>query len=113
MINYFREGGFPMWIMLLAFVGTVGLAIARGREPRTRTLGIGAVVQIGLGLLGISAGLEAVSEGFRRHPGVPVEVLAEGLGELANNGTFGVTLALVLGIGALVSAKMHDVDTKV
>ena len=113
MMNYFREGGFPMWLMLLAFVGTAGLAIARGSEPRARTLGIGAVVQIGLGLLGISAGLEAVSEGYRRHPGVPTDVLAEGLGELANNGTFGATLALVLGVAALVSAKLRDVDTKV
>ena len=112
MMNYFREGGFPMWVMLLVFVGTVVLAVARGAAKRSRVLGVGAIVQIGLGLMGVSLGLEAVSDGFRRYPGDHTEALGIGLGELANNGTFSCTLALILGVAALVSAQVRDHEAK-
>ena len=111
MMNFMREGGFPMWVMVAALAATVTIAFVRPRAFRARTLGIGAIVQLGIGLFGTSLGLAAVSKGFQRFPD-HVEALGIGIGEVANNGILAGGLALALGLAALVSAYTHDHEAR-
>jgi hypothetical protein len=61
-------------------------------------LGAGSFLAVIQGLLGMSLGMTAVSVKYTRFPD-HTAAIAEGLGELSNNGIFGASLAL--GVAAL------------
>jgi hypothetical protein len=102
-MTYFQEGGFSMWLILLAAMATVAVAIATKGERRSRVLAVGSQGTLLLGVFGMATGMEAVRQNIGRFADKGAAV-AEGLGELSNNGTFATLLALVLGIAALVTA---------
>lgn len=102
MMEYMRNGGFMMWVMLIGAIATVVVA-AVWRQRRTRVLTIGSVVELGLGLFGMALGLSMASGGFVRFPD-KVVALGTGLGELANNGTFAAALAGLLALTAAAVA---------
>ena len=104
-MNYFRDGGFGMWLMLAGFLATVVIAVVRPRVARPGILAVGCIAQVILGMLGMATGMLAVAHYFTRNPDANAAVVAQGLGELANNGTFGATLAAILGIAALVTGR--------
>ena len=101
MMEYMRNGGLMMWVMLIGAIATVVLAVA-WKQRRTRVLTVGSVVQLGLGLFGMALGLAMVSAGFVRFPD-KIAALGAGLGELSNNGTFAALLAGVLGLVAVAA----------
>jgi hypothetical protein len=103
MFEYMRNGGFMMWVMLVAAIAAGVLATTRPRGERCAVLFGGAFLSLLLGVLGLSLGLVAVST---HYPGPPIEhpaIIAAGLGELANNGTFAAMLAGLLGLAALMT----------
>lgn len=99
MIEYFREGGVTMWLLVLAAAANAAVAALRPAGRRS-VFAIGAVLSLGLGLLGVSLGLSAVSQHFQRFPN-PAVAIGIGLGELSHNGTLAVGLALLQGVAAL------------
>lgn len=109
MLDFFRDGGFNMWLLLLSFIATVVLAAGRKGDDRVAVLVGGCIVSLILGLLGISMGLIAVATNYQRFP-EPLAALAQGLNELSNNGTFGALLATLQGMGAIVArSKSREV----
>ena len=104
MINYFREGGFGMWLLLGAAIATFAIASSRPREARPTVFVAGVITSLTLGLLGLSTGLVAVSRHFQQFP-QPLIALGTGLGELANNGSFAALLAAIQGVAALVTGR--------
>jgi hypothetical protein len=104
MMEYFREGGFSMWLLLVVALATGGYAFGRDAATRPRVLYRGAVVTLAMGLFGISTGMVAVSHGYERFPDKAAAV-AQGLGELANNGTFATFLFVALSIAGLVAER--------
>jgi hypothetical protein len=109
MLNYMREGGFGMWLLLAAALVTCGLAATRTARARPAILVAGCITSLMLGLLGLSLGLAAVSAQYGRFPD-PVAAIGQGLGELSHNGTFAAALAALQGIAALVAAHHADRD---
>ncbi len=105
MIEYFRNGGFTRWWLLAAAVGTVGIAVYRKKDARSRVLSCGAFACVVLGMMGMAMGMVAVSNGVHRIEGDKGLLVAQGLGELSNNGSFGAILATLLGIASLVTRK--------
>ena len=106
MIEYFRNGGYPMWLMLFAAIGTVVFAAVRKREDRSSVLFGGAFACVVLGLFGLAIGMVAVAKAVPRFPEIERGgIVAQGLYELANNGSFGAALATILGIGAILTRK--------
>ena len=61
MMEYFRNGGFVMWVMLIAAIASAGIAATRNKHERAKVLVIGSVTSIALGVLGLSFGMMAVS----------------------------------------------------
>jgi hypothetical protein len=104
MMDFMRAGGFSMWLMLVAAIATIAVAFTRPRDKRPGILFGGAVISIALGMLGMSTGMVAVAQNFQQFPD-KVAALGEGLGELSNNGTFAVILALVLFVVGLVAKR--------
>jgi len=104
MMNYMREGGFNMWLLLAVAIGAAVLAFVRPREQRPTILLGGMVLCVILGILGLATGLEAVSANFGRFDD-PTVAIGQGLGELANNGTFSATLALLFGAAHLATRR--------
>ena len=104
MMTYMREGGFNMWLLLAVAIGTVVLAFVRPREQRAKIFHGGCIACLISGLFGLAAGMEAVSAHYGRFDD-PTAALGQGLGELANNGSFAAVLALLLGIGLIVTAR--------
>jgi hypothetical protein len=104
MINFFREGGFGMWAILIGAVATFGLALTRPRAARPGIFATGCVLSLVLGMFGMASGMVAVSHGYAHFPD-RVAALAEGLRELSNNGTFAAGLAILQGAMALVTAR--------
>ena len=106
MMNFFRDGGFNMWILLAAAIATCVVAATRPREARPGVFVVGVITSLIFGLLGISTGLVAVATHYHQFPGDPLANLATGLRELSNNGTFAATLAMFQGLAALVTGRM-------
>lgn len=103
-MDYFRDGGFTMWLLVVVALGTAGYAFGRDAAARPRVLFRGAVAVLAMGLFGISAGMEAVSQHYDRFPD-KTAAIAQGLGELANNGTFAMLLFVALAIAGLVAER--------
>lgn len=104
MMNYMRDGGITMWVLLVAAIGTAIYAATRPRAERPGILFGGTVTSLLLGLLGTSLGLLAVSQHFARFPD-KVAAIGQGLGEVSNNGTFAVLLAALLGIASIITRR--------
>lgn len=104
MMDFFRDGGFTMWILLVVALATAGYAFGRDPAARPRVLFRGAVTTLAVGLFGISAGMKAVAAHFDRFPDKTAAV-AQGLGELANNGTFAMLLFVALAVAGLVAER--------
>lgn len=100
MMEYFRDGGWGMWGILIAAIATVAVTFLRPKEKRVGTLMGGCIAVLVAGMMGMATGMEAVSAHYMKFPD-KVEALGQGLGELANNGTFAAILAALLGVGAL------------
>src|SRR5262245_48661561 len=102
MMDYMREGGWAMWAMVICAIAVVVLAIFRGPNARPRVLLAGCILAIIQGMLGMATGMEAVASHYDRFSD-KTGAVAEGLGELANNGTLGGGLALAFGLAALIA----------
>lgn len=101
-MNYMAEGGLNMWLLLAVGVGSAVVAAGKPREARSSILAVGSWLCLVFGMLGLALGMEAVSANYGRFDD-PVAAIGTGLGELANNGSFGAILALALGIASLVT----------
>ncbi len=100
MMDYFRDGGWGMWAILIAAIATVAVTFLRAKEKRVGTLMGGCIAVLMAGMMGMATGMEAVSAHYVKFPD-KVEALGQGLGELANNGTFAALVTAALGLAAL------------
>lgn len=92
MMDYMRNGGINMWIMLIAAIAIAVIAATRPAGARSGALSAGCALMLILGMFGLSTGLMAVSSKYHQFPD-KLAAIGEGLGELANNGTFSAVLA--------------------
>lgn len=104
MLQFMREGGFAMWLMLGTTILALGLAATKPKSARPSILVTGTIATIIQGMFGMATGLLMVSRHYRQFPD-PMTALGEGLGELSHNGTFAAMLATILGLAALLSAR--------
>ncbi len=104
MMEFMREGGVSMYVILGTAVVAVVLAAAKPVGARPAILVTGTVATLIQGVLGMATGLLMVSRHYHRFPN-PVEALGQGLGEASHNGTFAGVLATLLGFAALLSAR--------
>lgn len=101
MLNYVREGGYSMLLIILVAVLTaVGAAMRPAGRQREILFG-GAIMALAAGMLGIASGLQAVAANFRRFSD-PLEALGCGMRELSYNGVFSAMVAAALVVAALV-----------
>lgn len=103
MITYFQDGGFGMWLILVIALGSAAVAVASKGERRSKALWLGSYGSLVAGVFGMSAGMVAV----RNHISLFADkgaAVAQGLGELSNNGSFAAILAVVLAVAALAAA---------
>lgn len=106
MLNFMRDGGFAMWLMLASAVAAVAVAATRPSERRGRVLATAAVWVLAQGILGMALGIHATVGAIDRVPPADTaRILATGLGELANNGVFAAGLAMLLGCGYVLSTR--------
>lgn len=103
-MEFMRDGGFGMWLMLATAIVLGGVAVARKGGARASLLAAGTVIILLEGLLSIGLNLEAVSAHYAQFPN-PVEALGAGIGEAANAAWFASLLAAVLGVGSLASRR--------
>ena len=103
-MNFMREGGFNMWVLLIIGVGTVATAVARPQGRRVILLG-GTVLVLAATLFGLATCHYAVAAYFAANPQATAHDLAIGLRESANNALLGPALALLLGAGAAFSPR--------
>lgn len=109
MMDFMRDGGMNMWLLLVTAVVTFGVAATRAKKARSVVLFAGLVIVLIEGMLGLSTGLIAVSSHFDQFPD-KVEAIGVGLGELANNGIFASILAVLLGV-ASIAARTKEAAT--
>lgn len=107
MLEFMREGGVSMWLMLAAAVVFSGLAATRPRPVRPTVLVTGSLTVMVLGMAGLGTGLLMVSKNAHRFPN-PLEAVTLGIGEASHNATFAGLLAAVLGIAAMAAARGND-----
>lgn len=106
MMDFMREGGFPMWIMLASFIGAAALAWTRPADRRGRILALAAVWVLVQGVAGMATGIHATVRYLDRVPPADTaRILAAGLGEFANNGVFAAVLATLLGVAYVVTTR--------
>jgi len=103
-MDFMRDGGFNMWLLVFAAVATVVVAVIRKPDERALTFLCGCIISLILGFLGISTGLQAVAAGYTKFP-EPLAALAMGLRELSNNGILAALLATLQGMAALVTRR--------
>lgn len=107
-MEFMREGGFGMWLMLATTVIVGGFAATRASGARSRVLAAGTIAILLQAMLATGTNLEAVAAHYSQFPN-PTEALGIGLGEAANAAWFGSLLAAVLGIAALVTGRGENV----
>ena len=100
-----------MWGILIAAIATVAVTFLRPKEKRVGTLMGGCIAVLMMGMMGMATGMEAVSVGYAKFPD-KVDAVAQGLGELANNGTFAAILVTVLGLLAVVLGFQNKGEPK-
>jgi uncharacterized membrane protein YhfC len=103
MTTYFQDGGYAMWLILIIALGSTAVAVASKAERRSKALWLGSYGSLVAGVFGMSAGMVAVSRNISRFADKGAAV-AQGLGELSNNGSFAAILAVVLAVAALITA---------
>ncbi|HEV8324873.1 MAG TPA: hypothetical protein VG389_24880 [Myxococcota bacterium] len=106
MMDYMRNGGLNMWLMLVSAVVVAGAGFTRAPDRRGGVLGAGAILLLIEAVFGMAMGMVAVASKYPLFAAAAADraaLVAQGLGELSNNGTFGALLALALGVGALVT----------
>jgi hypothetical protein len=111
MMNFMNEGGYAMWLMLVSALTVVGVGATRAAEKRAGVFRAGVILLLIEGMLGMATGMKAVAH-FASQPTFAqlpnqAALVAEGLGELSNNGIFGAALALLLGVLALVAPRLQ------
>lgn len=89
-----------MYLILIVALAAAAVAFVRKGRARSHTLWVGSYGCLASGVLGMATGMMAVSSQIGRFSDKGAAV-AQGLGELSNNGTFAVALATLLAIGAL------------
>lgn len=102
MMDYMRNGGITMWVMLIAAIAIAVIAATRPAGARSGVLSAGCALMLILGMFGLSSGLMAISTHYQQFPD-KLAAIGEGLGELANNGTFSAGLALLFGVAAIAT----------
>jgi hypothetical protein len=105
MLEFMRLGGMPMWVMLICAIGAAAVAAARGPARRSDVLAAGSLLVLIEGVAGMASGMKAVAGAVPTFTGDKGAIVAEGLGELANDGLLGAGLALALGVAALVTRR--------
>ena len=105
MMRFMTEGGINMWVMLISALVVGGVGATRPSAKRAGVFLAGTILLLIQGLVGMAMGMKAVAffcsqPRFGQLP-QQAAVVAEGLGELANNGLLGGALALLLGIAAV------------
>jgi hypothetical protein len=110
MLDFMHEGGFAMWPALVVALVSVGWAWTSPLAQRAGVLCGGAVLVVGLGVLGFSLGIHATVHGLQAAGStIPaadhVKLLAQGLRESANNGV--LSGGLVVMLGALAFMVRH------
>ncbi len=116
MLDFMRDGGFAMWPALLVALVSVGWAWTSPAAQRANMLGGGAVLVLGLGLLGFGLGIHATVRAMQAAgPIIPaadhVTLLAQGLRESANNGVLSGGLVVMLGALAFM-ARHHGAQPR-
>ncbi len=110
-MDFMRDGGAVMWVMVASAIATLAVAATRPRGGRPVVLLAGAILAIAEGLLGMAFGMQAVAAHYTRFPD-HAGAIAEGLRELSNNGILGAALAVALGGGALLArARLAPTNT--
>jgi hypothetical protein len=102
MMDYMREGGWGMWLMLISAIAVTVIAAMKSPKARPPILLAGCILTIIESILGMATGMVAVAKHYDRFPD-KVGAVAEGLSELSNNGTFGAVIAFAFGIAAVVT----------
>jgi len=101
-MNFMREGGFNMWLLLPFGIGSAALAVARPGRRRVVLLG-GTLLVLAAALFGLATGHYAVAGYFAANPQATAHDLAQGLRESAHNAILGPAIALLLGGAAALS----------
>lgn len=109
MVEFMRNGGVAMWVMLITAFGAGVAALSNGRDHRPRILAAAMGAVVAQALLGMSTGLIAVSRAAESHRDT-ARLVAAGIGELANNGVLGGALTLCLLVAWLVATQPRPVE---
>ena len=107
MMNFMREGGFNMWLLLATAIGVAAWGFTRTPAKRPGVFLAGTIAILIESVLGMATGMMAVANKYPLFAeGAPdrAAIVAQGLGELANDGTFGALLAIGLGVAAMVTS---------
>lgn len=113
MLEFMREGGFAMWVILLFGLGTLALAVAfavKPRESAVHVLRSASRATLFATLTGLVAGLGAV---FHKVPGNPDWahspdlhlIVMTGLGESLANAILGFSLLTLAWLAATVGMR--------
>jgi hypothetical protein len=108
MATLMREGGMPMWFLLLFGLATLAASIRFAARPRNDYLGVALALAITTAVTAVSAvasDLAAVGhhapEYMRAHPDMPlVEVLLQGFAESMSPAILGFTVLALAGLMA-------------
>jgi hypothetical protein len=108
MMDYMRNGGFNMWLLLATAVGVAAFAFTRPADRRSGVLQAGVIALLAEGLFGMATGMVAVASKYPLFAAAAPDrayLVAQGLSELSNNGTFAGILGALLGAAAVVTAR--------
>jgi len=106
-MQFMRDGGVFMWVMLVAALVSLGLAFARRDQNGWRIAAGGAVLVLGLGVIGYSLGVGSTMKFIGSWTGAEAEkltILTVGLRESSNNTLFSGVLAVVMSIASFILA---------
>ena len=100
-MDFMRDGGFNMWLMVFAAVGSAVFAFSRDAKDRPAAMLAGCILSCILSVFGMATGMQAVAAHYDKFP-EPLVAIATGLRELSNNGILGSVLAVLQGLVAWV-----------
>jgi hypothetical protein len=111
MMTWMREGGFSMFLILIAAAVTAAVAATRPKGRQADVLFAGAIATLAAGMFGVSTGLQAVAANYQRFP-EPLAALATGLRELSYNGVFSAAVAIALAAAGLVVRRAPEAQAR-